>query len=135
MDKRTKIIFELFVIIMIVLLTVLICETIFEPEVVVQMSGAKLYYDGDGNVTQTETDYAVQKEKLIEGIPEKIEKVNINTASKTELMTIPEIGEKMAERIIKFREESPFESVEDLKKVEGIGDKTLEKIIEYIEVN
>jgi len=135
MDKRIKIIFELFVIIMIVLLTVLICETIFEPEVVVQMSGAKLYYDGDGNLTQTETDYAVQKEKVIEGIPEKIEKVNINTAPKAELMTIPEIGEKMAERIIKFREESPFESVEDLKKVEGIGDKTLEKIIEYIEVN
>ena len=49
-------------------------------------------------------------------------KVNINTASAKELMTLNGVGAKVAERIVTYREANgPFKKVEDLKKVEGIG--------------
>lgn len=50
--------------------------------------------------------------------------VNINIASPEELMTLPNIGEAMAERIIAQREKAPFKQRLDIKKVSGIGDKT-----------
>jgi competence protein ComEA len=62
-------------------------------------------------------------------------KVNINTASKEELMTVPGIGEVTAGNIIAYREKNgDFSTIEDLKKVGRIGDKTLEKFKDKIEV-
>lgn len=56
-------------------------------------------------------------------------KVNINTATAEELMTLKGIGEKKAEAIIEYREaHGPFESIEDLKNVKGIGEKVFESI-------
>ena len=60
--------------------------------------------------------------------------VNINTASLEELMTLKGIGESIALNIIEYRREHTFESVDDLKKVKGIGDKLFEKIRDYITV-
>ncbi|MDO4670921.1 MAG: helix-hairpin-helix domain-containing protein [Aerococcus sp.] len=55
--------------------------------------------------------------------------VNINTATKEELMTISGIGEKKAEDIVNYREQNgSFQSVDDLSKVSGIGAKTVEKL-------
>ncbi|HIC91599.1 MAG TPA: helix-hairpin-helix domain-containing protein [Syntrophaceae bacterium] len=56
-------------------------------------------------------------------------KVNINTATAEELMTLKGIGEKKAHAIIEYREaHGPFESIDDLKNVKGIGDKIFESI-------
>lgn len=59
--------------------------------------------------------------------------VNINTASESELTTIPGIGPVTAQNIINYRTESgPFIVLEDLKKVNRIGDKTFEKLKPFI---
>ena len=54
-------------------------------------------------------------------------KVNINTATVKELVKLKRIGQKVAERIIQYREkEGPFEKPEDIMKVKGIGVKIFE---------
>ncbi len=61
--------------------------------------------------------------------------VNINTADAALLETIPGIGPTVASRIVAYREENgPFERVEDLTKVAGIGPETLEQIRPYVTV-
>ncbi len=59
--------------------------------------------------------------------------VNINTASSAELITLPGIGEARAQAILSYREEhGAFSSVEDIKRVSGIGDGIFAKIKERI---
>lgn len=63
------------------------------------------------------------------------EQVNINTATKEELMTITGIGESKADAIIKYREENGnFKSIEDIQNVSGIGEFLFESIKDYITV-
>lgn len=60
-------------------------------------------------------------------------KVNINTADKSQLMTLTGIGEAKAEAIIQYREESGgFRSIEELKQIEGIKDGVFNKIKDKI---
>ena len=61
--------------------------------------------------------------------------ININLASKSELVSLPKIGPVTAERIIRYREEyGKFSTVNDLINVKGIGEKTMEKITSLITV-
>lgn len=61
--------------------------------------------------------------------------VNVNTASANEIATIPGLGEKKSLAIIKYREKhGSYARVEDLKKVDGIGNKLFEKIRPYVAV-
>lgn len=63
------------------------------------------------------------------------EKININTASTSDLQTVPGIGESKATAIIEYREkEGLFQTIEDLQNVTGIGEKTIEKLKEYLDV-
>ena len=55
--------------------------------------------------------------------PQTIKKINLNTATEDELMTIRGIGETYAKRIVEFRESiGGFTYMEQLKEIEGIGD-------------
>ena len=58
--------------------------------------------------------------------------ININTATKEELMLLQGIGEAKAESIIAYRGEQPFESTKDITKVNGIGEKIYEDIADKI---
>ncbi len=60
--------------------------------------------------------------------------VNINTASKEELMTIPNIGASKADAIIIYRAEKSFTSIEDIMNVSGIGESVFVKIKDHITV-
>lgn len=65
----------------------------------------------------------------------KNNKININTASQTELETIPGIGPSTSLKIINYREENgKFSSIEDIKNVSGIGETKYEKIKNYISI-
>lgn len=60
--------------------------------------------------------------------------VNINDAGEIELMTLSGIGEATAKKIIEYRKNGKFESIEDIKKVPGIGDSKFNKIKDKISV-
>ncbi len=63
----------------------------------------------------------------------KIDKVNINTATQTELETLPGIGPSLALKIINYRKENGnFSNIEEIKNVSGIGDSKFEDIKSYI---
>lgn len=65
----------------------------------------------------------------------KVSRVNINTASKEELMSLRGIGESRAEDIIRYREKyGGFQSIEDIMNVSGIKDAAFEKIKDSITV-
>lgn len=63
------------------------------------------------------------------------DKVNINTATEKELAGLPGIGAAIAKRIVEYREANKgFKSIEELKKVKGIGSKKFEAIKDRLTV-
>jgi competence protein ComEA len=70
---------------------------------------------------------------IIENITQTSSKININTATVTELAMLNGIGNSIAEAIIEYRTENGrFKNIEDIKNVSGIGDSKFEKIKDYI---
>ena len=64
----------------------------------------------------------------VQSTPAAKAKVNINTASKEELMSLDGIGEKTADAIMAYRDIAPFETVEEIMEVKGIGEKKYDAI-------
>ena len=62
-------------------------------------------------------------------------KININAASKNELVVLKYVGDKIADRIIDYRTTQPFEKPEDIMKVKGIGLKIFDANKDLIIVN
>lgn len=63
------------------------------------------------------------------------QKININTATSEELQTLDGIGPVTAEKILTYRDHNgAFQNIEDLKNVDGIGDKTFENLKEHITI-
>ncbi|RVU54884.1 helix-hairpin-helix domain-containing protein [Anaerosphaera multitolerans] len=62
------------------------------------------------------------------------DKINLNTADEGELCTLPGIGPKTAEKILKYRENYKFEEIEDIMNVSGIGEKKFDALKDYISV-
>jgi competence protein ComEA len=59
--------------------------------------------------------------------------ININTATVTELMQLPKVGAKTAERIVSFRKQhGGFRRLEEIMDVKGIGEKSFAKLKPYL---
>ena len=77
-----------------------------------------------------------EKEAVIIKAEQKmVGKININTATMRELVDLPSIGDKMAQRIVDYRNSiGKFNSKLQLKDVSGIGDKTYETLKDKIDI-
>jgi competence protein ComEA len=66
---------------------------------------------------------------------QEVQKININRAEVWLLEALPGIGETLAQRIVDYRQQNgPFHSIDELLKVEGIGDSRYEQIKNFITV-
>lgn len=90
-----------------------------------------------GSVTERTIDTTAARTTVTKA-PEEVapgEKINLNTATKEQLMTVKGIGNTYAERIIAYREShGGFSSLEQLKEIEGVADKRYEKWSPYLTV-
>ena len=78
---------------------------------------------------------AEQGKPAMGAVPGKAALVNINTADETQLTALQGIGPTKAKAITQYRQEhGPFKSVDDLKKVSGIGEQTLAALKPFITV-
>lgn len=67
--------------------------------------------------------------------PGMMDKININSATLEDLEALPGVGEKTAEAIISYREKNgPFQSIDDIVNVSGIGIKKQEQMKNFITV-
>lgn len=135
---------------------VYVCGQVVNPGVYTLPEGSRVcdVFELAGGFTEAAaTDYWNQAKLLVDGemiyVPtleeaknrqlkteeENDGKVNINTASQEELMTIPGIGASKAAAIISYRQENgPFSSIEELMNVAGIKDGVYSKMKDYIKI-
>ena len=98
-------------------------------EVLKKAGGLKKGADVSGiNQTQDLSDHSV----LVIGKQQEQKKISINSATEQELQTLTGIGPSMAQRIIAYRSQQPFQTIEDIMKVKGIKEKLFAKIKEQI---
>ncbi|HHU6749579.1 TPA: helix-hairpin-helix domain-containing protein [Staphylococcus pseudintermedius] len=94
-----------------------------------------IYIPSQGEVVPSNSSHVSQQAHTSAASTSQNISVNLNTADEKELTQIPGIGPSKAQTIIKHREENgPFQSVENLKDVKGIGEKTFEKLKDYLTV-
>ena len=60
------------------------------------------------------------------------QRIDLNSATHAELLLLPGVGENLAERIVQVRAKAPFQKVDDLRKVSGIGPATLERLRAWV---
>ena len=135
---------------------VYICGAVHEPGVYELPEGSRVHeaLEMAGGMTEEAAAYALNLARIaVDGeqiyVPDAEEiqgqsilsgsgyekKVNINTASMEELMTLTGIGEAKAESIIRYREENGgFQSIEDLMQIGGIKEGVFEKIKDDITI-
>ena len=84
---------------------------------------------GSGDTAAVPSPVASAAQAVIDG------RININVASRSQLMDLPGIGSVLAERIVDYRQQNgPFSRIEDLRNVSGIGEKRFEAIEDKVTV-
>lgn len=99
-----------------------------ERRVILFLAAVSLF--GCGMKFLTQRNLAVSKAIALN---KGLAKINLNKASERTLIVIPAIGQKLARRIIEYRQaQGRFEDLEELKKIKGIGNSNYEKIEKYL---
>ena len=99
--------------------------------------GQKLYIPGSSD-NETEDITYVESEagnNIVQGADTNLneEKININTATQTQLEQLPGIGTSTAYQIVQYRQENgKFNTIEDIKNVSGIGEAKFNQIKDFI---
>ncbi len=107
----------------------------YEYSVPVGTTYKELKDEYDLDASSNVADEAILYENQEVDINDNTGKISINKATYEELITLPGIGPKTAERIIEYRDTyGPFWTLEDIKNVKGIGDKKYAKLKEYITI-
>lgn len=103
-------------------------------EVVEQIQSPKDYVPQPIQQSKHESQESqIQKPKNKVKITSLDQKININTASIEELKSLPRIGDILAQRIVEYRKENGgFKSIEELTKVNGIGEATLQRLRDFV---
>lgn len=142
---------------------VYICGAVVHPGVYAFPTGSRIYevIEAAGGMTEESDDTLVNQAELVtdgmmiriytqaeadelrlkegdaaEGRAQSDGRVDINSASVTELMMLPGIGSAKAEAIVVYREEyGAFSSIEDLMNIPGIKEGVFRQIREHIKVN
>ena len=93
------------------------------------MDSSSLFHS---EITDKQDDVIIVEQNT-DKIQSEIGKIPINTATSAQLQMLPNIGEVLATRIVEYRTENgPFVAIEDLMLVEGIGEKRLDELRQYI---
>ncbi len=127
-DKATIIITGICIIAITIAGTILLKMESASKSVIIKSENSSIIENEIDKTEQSETsdgDYSTEIYGLI----------NINTADKETLMLLSGIGEKRATDIIEYRKLNPFNRIEEITNISGIGEKTFEKIKDKICVN
>lgn len=90
-----------------------------------------IHYSNWIRITTTDKLTSSTQKEIPEFLP-IISYIDLNTATKEELTSLPAIGDKLAERIIEYRKNNQgFNSVEELLKIQGVGKQKLNQIRPY----
>ena len=110
-----------------------VCGGILEDADIEKLNLAMKIVDSEKIVITKKSEKQNIEEKIDESedayyIDEDDEKININNASKEELMSLNGIGESTASKIIEYRKKNSFVDIEDIMNVDGIGKSKYENI-------
>jgi competence protein ComEA len=102
----------------------------------VSVNLARKIQDGEEIIVPFKVDNNITNESNNNGSTAKNGKININTASLSELESLPGIGEVKANAIINYRKSNGlFKDIKDIVNVSGIGEKTFDMIKDLICIN
>lgn len=104
----------------------------FEGQKTIQDLIDEIGVSSKANLQSLNTDKIVEDESRIYLPPINDHAISLNHATKEELMTLQGIGEKTALKIMDYRSQQPFESIEDIMNVSGIGEKTYLRLRENL---